>query len=118
VFRVPWPDLNRSRGSRTAIAIGAANQLPAEAEARAYDELAVKALGSDARQTLTRVDVSRIEHGGQAIGLLVRTADPIDWRRTSAALARAQAQNLLPAAPNGPRAVPGVRRADGAASER
>ena len=105
-FRAAWPDLNGVAAALgQAVAIGAASQPPAEAEARAYDELAVKALGTDARQTLTRVDVSRVEQGGVAIGLLVRTADPIDWRRTSAALARAQAQTLLPAPANGPRLI-------------
>ncbi|MBK7617588.1 MAG: hypothetical protein IPJ08_25125 [Burkholderiales bacterium] len=45
--------------------------------------------------------MSRIEQGGTPMGLLVRTAEPIDWRRTSVELTRAQAQTLLPLPANG-----------------
>ena len=105
-FRATLPDLNGVAAALgQAVALDVANQPPANSEARAYDELAVKSLGTDARQTLTRLDVTRIEHAGTAIGLLVRTAEPIDWRRTSAALARAQGQALLPVPANGPRVI-------------
>ena len=84
VFRAALADFNDVAASvGAAVALAAANQQPAEAEARAYNTLADKALGTAARQPVTRLDVSRVEHGGSALALIVRTADPLDWRRTT-----------------------------------
>ena len=106
VFRAALPDLNGVAASiGAAVALTAVGQPPAEAEARAYDTLATKALGTDARQPVTRLDVSRVEQGGAALGLLVRTADPVDWRRTALSLLRAPPQPLLPDPPHGPRLI-------------
>lgn len=105
-FRVALPDLNGvATALAQAVALASANQAPGETEARAYDELAAKALGTAARQSVARVDVTRVEQGGTAIGLLVRTADPLDWRRTSISLSHAPAQTLTPSVPDGPRLV-------------
>ncbi len=82
-----------------------ANQPPSEVEARAYEALADKALGTAARQPVMRLDVSRVEHGGAALGLLVRTADPVDWRRAALLLLRAPPQPLQPDPPDGPRLI-------------
>ena len=63
VFRAALADLNDVAASvGAAVALAAANQQPAEAEARAYNTLADKALGTAARQPVTRLDVSRVEH--------------------------------------------------------
>lgn len=105
-FRATVPDLNGVAAALAqGVALAAANQAPGEAEARAYDELAAKALGTAARQPVARVEVSRVEQGGAAIGLLVRTADPLDWRRTSISLSHAPAQVFTPAIPDGPRLI-------------
>jgi hypothetical protein len=106
VFRAVLPDLDGVAAAvGDAVAIATANQPPSEAEARAYDTLASKALGSTARQPVTQFDISRVEHGGAALGLLVRTADPMDWRRTALSVQRAPAQPLLPEPPDGPRLI-------------
>jgi hypothetical protein len=105
-FPATLPDLNGVAAALTqGVALAAASQAPTEAEARAYDELATKALGTAARQPVARVDVSRIEQGGAAIGLLVRTADPIDWTRTAIALSHAPSQAMTPAVPDGARLI-------------
>jgi hypothetical protein len=105
-FRATLPDLNGVAAALAqSVALAAADQAPGEAEARAYDELATKALGTAARQPAARVDVSRVEQGGAAIGLLVRTADPLDWRRTSISLSHAPAQASTPLVADGPRLV-------------
>jgi hypothetical protein len=105
-FRATLPDLNGVAAALgQGVALAAANQAPGEAEARAYDELAAKALGPAAGQPVARVDVSRVEQGGAAIGLLVRTADPLGWRRTSIVLSHAPAQAFTPTVPDGPRLI-------------
>jgi hypothetical protein len=78
-----------------------------EAEARAFDALTVEALGTAARQTLRAVDVTRLEHDGAALGLLVRTGEPLDWGRLALAVERAPAQAFVPEPPSraGPRLV-------------
>ena len=106
VFRAALADLNDVAASvGAAVALAAANQQPAEAEARAYNTLADKALGTAARQPVTRLDVSRVEHGGSALALIVRTADPLDWRRTTLSLLLAPAQLLQSDPPTGPRLI-------------
>lgn len=52
----------------------AVDQWPTEAESRAYDVVATKALGTAAPQSVGRFDVTRIKENGVALGLLVRTA--------------------------------------------
>ena len=105
-FRAALPDLNDVAAALgQAVSTTAIDQPPTEAESRAYDAIAVKALGTAARQPATRLDVSRVEQAGVALGFLVRTADPFDWPRTSLALLRAPAQTLTPASPNGPRVI-------------
>src|SRR5262249_24511182 len=42
---------------------------------------------------------------GIAIALLVRTSEPIDWRRTALEVQRAAPQPLLPVPPGGPRLI-------------
>ncbi|MGA9773955.1 MAG: hypothetical protein WBV94_33295 [Blastocatellia bacterium] len=54
---------------------------PSEAEARAYGALADLVLGPSALQNPPRVEVTRVEHGGEALVLLVQSPEPIDWKR-------------------------------------
>jgi hypothetical protein len=56
---------------------------PSEAEARAYDALADRVLGPSARRNPARIEVTRVEQGGEAVTLLVQSPEPIDWNRTS-----------------------------------
>jgi hypothetical protein len=56
---------------------------PSEAEARAYDALADRVLGPSARRNPARVEVTRVEQGGEVVTLLVQSPEPIDWNRTS-----------------------------------
>ncbi|HEU0138916.1 MAG TPA: hypothetical protein VFQ79_04365 [Bryobacteraceae bacterium] len=106
VFRAAFPDLNDVAASiGAALPLTGATQAPQEAEARAYDTLATKALGTAARQPVALLDVTRVEQGGAALGFLVRTADPIDWRRTALSLLRAPQQPLMPDAPSIPRLI-------------
>lgn len=73
---------------------------PAEREARAYDDLARKVLKQAALQNPQRVEITRLDRSGQAPAFLLRSPEPIDWRRTELAVSRAG--QPLPAA-----AVPG-----------
>lgn len=54
---------------------------PSEAESRAYDALAELILGPSARQNPPRMEVTRVEHDGEALALLVRSPEPINWLR-------------------------------------
>jgi hypothetical protein len=54
----------------------------AEAERRAYEALAA-ALGTAARRAPARVEATRLHGAGAAWALLVRSPEPIDWRRTT-----------------------------------
>ena len=67
----------------------AAGQPPSEAEGRAYEAVAAAALASAARQPVTTVEATRIIDGTATAALLVRTAEPIDWRRTTLSLSNA-----------------------------
>ncbi len=55
---------------------------PSGAEARAYEGLAEALLGTAAQQHAPRVEVTRVEQGGEVRAFLVRSPEPIDWRRT------------------------------------
>ena len=68
-------------------------------------------LGQAARQDPARVEIVRVETGGQAAGLLVRSPEPIDWKRTSIELLSTQASGPAPAVPGALKiagAVPGA----------
>jgi hypothetical protein len=56
--------------------------LPSEDEFRAYDSLATELLGPAAKRDPHEVQVTRVEHSGDALAFLVQTAEPIDWMRT------------------------------------
>jgi hypothetical protein len=73
--------------------------LPLEAEARAYDALAELVLGPSARQNPPQVEVTRVEHGGEALALLVRSPEPINWTRTDLVVLHAAADMPKPALP-------------------
>ena len=72
---------------------------PTEAEARAYETLAGHVLGAAARQDVASLDVTRVERGGAAIALLIRSPEPVDWRRTSLEVQLAPRQGPRPELP-------------------
>ncbi|WP_032113626.1 hypothetical protein [Candidatus Paracaedibacter symbiosus] len=108
VFAAQLPDLNdvsESIGKAISINDSIACQKPSETEARAYNTLAVKALGTAAYQPIAGVDITRIEHGNQALAFLVRTGEPLDWRRISLEVMRAAEQPLIVSPALGPRLI-------------
>jgi hypothetical protein len=56
--------------------------LPSDAETRAYDSLLDKVLGQDGLKNPPQVQVTRVEKDGEALGFLVQSPEPIDWKRT------------------------------------
>ncbi|MPZ99110.1 MAG: hypothetical protein GEU80_07175 [Dehalococcoidia bacterium] len=62
---------------------------PSDAETRAYDRLAAKVLGAAAQTEVEALEVHRITSGGDAVALLLRSPEPIDWARTSLTVSRA-----------------------------
>ncbi len=83
----------------------AAQAPPTAAEIAAYEALATAAAGPDRHRQTEAFDVTRLEHNGQAFGFLIRTSEPIDWRRTTLAVSRAAPQVAAPAPAAGPRLV-------------
>jgi hypothetical protein len=72
---------------------------PSDEEARAYETLASALLGPAARQNPREVQVTRVDIGGAPLAYLVRSPEPIDWRRTSLDLLRtdfARTESALP----------------------
>ncbi|HWN43317.1 MAG TPA: hypothetical protein VNW71_13910, partial [Thermoanaerobaculia bacterium] len=72
---------------------------PSEEEARAYETLADKVLGQAARQNPPRVEVTRLERAGQAPAFLLRSPEPIDWKRIEMEVSRAGLRLSPPAVP-------------------
>jgi hypothetical protein len=76
---------------------------PSEKEARDYEAL-FDSLLKDKKvpyQDPPRVEVTRIDHEHQAQGFLVRSPEPIDWKRTSLKLSRAARTLMRPSPPTG-----------------
>ncbi|HTG35306.1 MAG TPA: hypothetical protein VLB76_20490 [Thermoanaerobaculia bacterium] len=59
---------------------------PPEQEARAYEDLAQRALGSAARQNPAQVEVTRLEKAGAPVAFLLRSPEPLAWDRVEFAL--------------------------------
>ncbi|HEX5720207.1 MAG TPA: hypothetical protein VF179_28895, partial [Thermoanaerobaculia bacterium] len=72
---------------------------PSEEEARAYETLADKVLGQAARQNPPRVEVTRLNRTGQAPAFLLRSLEPIDWKRVELEVSRAGLRLPPPAVP-------------------
>jgi hypothetical protein len=76
----------------------AASALPGDpvtdVETRAFDSFAAKVLGADAQTQPAQVELHRLTVNGSNIGLLLRSPEPIDWKRT--ALAVSFAPDLVP----------------------
>ena len=70
-----------------------------EQEARAYQAAALAAIGTDARQPASAVDITCLTVGDTAGALLVRTGEPLDWERTEIEVARAAPESYTAAAP-------------------
>ncbi|HVR96334.1 MAG TPA: hypothetical protein VMW27_06960, partial [Thermoanaerobaculia bacterium] len=62
-------------------AAGAPGSLPGEAEHRAFDAVAAS-LGAEVRRAPETVEALRLEQGGSAWALLLRSPEPLDWKRT------------------------------------
>ncbi|MFL6192744.1 MAG: hypothetical protein ACJ75H_01130 [Thermoanaerobaculia bacterium] len=54
---------------------------PSETEARAYEDLAQRALGPAALQNPARVEVTRLEKAGTPVAFLLRGPEPLAWDR-------------------------------------
>ena len=63
---------------------------PGEQEQRDYEAVAATVLGQAATARPEQTEVARLQQGGQARGFLVRTPEPIDWRRVGVQLTRAE----------------------------
>jgi YVTN family beta-propeller protein len=76
-----------------AISSVSTGELPAQdvtdAEARAYDDLALQALGSASAQDPPQLDITRLEHANAVLGWLVRSPEPIDTTRAQITLSAA-----------------------------
>lgn len=75
-----------------------------EPEARAYEELADTVLGQAARQSVAEVEVTRVRAAGavddsEAMALLARSPEPIDWSRVGLDLLRAEPDDLFASPP-------------------
>jgi hypothetical protein len=95
-----WPtaaadtDLGAEIG--VAVAPGAAMS---EVEARAFASFSGKVLGQSAQKLPEAVEVHRVSVDNEAIGLLVRGPEPIDWRRTALAVSHASSTVRQPDVP-------------------
>jgi YVTN family beta-propeller protein len=58
-------------------------------EARAYDDLALQALGAASAQDPPQLDITRLEHAGSVLGWLVRSPEPVDYTRAQITLSAA-----------------------------
>lgn len=71
---------------------------PTDQEWRDYEVLASAVLGSAASQTPPQMEVTRLDDNG-AQGFLVRSPEPIDWKRTSLQLSRSAGVLARPRVP-------------------
>ncbi|HEY4575170.1 MAG TPA: hypothetical protein VIJ26_14430, partial [Thermoanaerobaculia bacterium] len=72
---------------------------PAEREARAYEDLAQRALGTAARQNPAQVEVTRLEKAGLPIAFLLRSPEPLAWDRVEFALSGTPRHLVAPEVP-------------------
>jgi hypothetical protein len=107
-FTTQLPDLNDVAASAAAAvdpSSQAAHTPPTAAEITAYELLAGKAIGVASHQQTSIVDITRIEHNTDAVGFLIRTGEPLDWKRTSLIFSQATKQPLLSEPPDGTRII-------------
>ncbi len=76
------------------------HNISTNSEASAYDELALQALGSQARTFPERIEVTRVEHNGAPIAWLVRSPEPIDWTRTTLSVQQMQGDHAKSSLPS------------------
>lgn len=94
-------ELSDATFSRLAASAVATDSPPSEEEARAYEGLAAAVLKEAARQTTQEVEVTRVDRNGEAVAFLVRSPEPIDWKRTSLEVRRAGRWSPPPEVPRG-----------------
>jgi len=97
-------DISTWLGQAVEATGAAASAEPSEEEARAYDSLAEVVLRSAALQNPTQVEVTRVVGTGmnpehEALAFLLRSPEPIDWKRTSLELWHADRWTPLPKLP-------------------
>ncbi len=73
-------------GSLLSAAVAPSFSSPSEAEARAYEDLAARALGTAARKNPAQVEVTRLEQAGTPVAFLLRSPEPLAWDRVEFAL--------------------------------
>lgn len=122
-WQAPLPDL-AGVPDAVAVAVPLAS-LPAavgDAESRAYMALAEKATGQAARKDPLRLEASALTTGADTVGLLLRTAEPVDWSRTTLTINCASGPGpafdpMVDAVPStGPMAIVGWSSAPGGAA--
>lgn len=91
--------------SALATAAALSSAAPTDAEHRAYDGFATHILGSASESAVSEVEVSRVERAGQWLAFLVRSPEPIDWRRTALDVRRAARRLARPSAPKDTKVV-------------
>lgn len=87
---------------QVAAAAGAAvdaASAPTDAEARAYVALADAVLGAAASQPPKQTEIHRLSVGGAGAALLLRSPEPIDWKRTSLVVEHAPGERSTVDAP-------------------
>jgi hypothetical protein len=72
---------------------------PSDTEAKDHARLADAVLGAAAQQRPDRFDIVPVRAGGSVVGLLVRSPEPIDWRRASLAVRYATDPERPPSPP-------------------
>lgn len=72
---------------------------PADGETSAYDALADHVLGPQSHAFPERLEVTRVQHDGAAVALLVRSPEPIDWSRTALRVHRAPGDRVTSSLP-------------------
>jgi hypothetical protein len=89
-----------------AVLLAGAPATVGDAEARAYAALAERSVGAAARADTARVEATAIRQGADTVALLIRTAEPVDWTRTSLEARAAAPVDGAPATAPMPEAVP------------
>ena len=89
IVAAPAAELTAAAALAVGTAAPGAAGPPDEAEARQFSTVAEAVLGSAARQRVAAPEAFRLVTADNTAALLVRTAEPIDWSRTSIAVSAA-----------------------------
>jgi len=94
IWRMPLPSnvLGDEELSALLARAVAPDTLLSDDEARAYETLAEAVLKQGARQNPPEVQITRVERSPQGIAFLVQSPEPIDWKRITLEVLRADEQ--------------------------